>query len=390
MRLSTLFTIFTAVVATPSKRSDLAPLLIPQGLQTSLIAGKYIVKFKETGDLASANSITSILSEPPEHVFQTVFKGFAGSIDQATLNTLRKHPDVEYIEQDAIVTLDALVTQPGAPWGLGRLSSVNGSSTAYTYDDSAGEGTCVYILDTGIDISHPEFGGRAEFLVNYAGGGDIDVHGHGTHVAGTVGSETFGVAKKTKLFGVKVLNNRGSGTYAGIIRGIDFVATDAQSRYCPKGAMANMSLGGARSEALNQASAALVNAGVFLAVAAGNSNLDAAGYSPASEPLACTIGATDSNDARAYYSNYGEIVDLFAPGSDVLSTLPGNRTGLNSGTSMASPHVAGLAAYLAALEGFPGADDLCTRIKNLATVGILTNIPSDTANRLAFNGNPSG
>lgn len=171
-----------------------------------------------------------------------------------------------------------------------------------------------------------EFGGRAKFLVNYAGGGDIDVHGHGTHVAGTVGSETFGVAKKTKLFGVKVLNNRGNGTYAGIISGLDFVARDAQSRYCPKGAMANMSLGGGRSEALNEASAALVNSGVFLAVAAGNSNMNAASYSPASEPLVCTIGATDSNDARAYYSNYGEVVDLFAPGSDVLSTLPGNSS----------------------------------------------------------------
>lgn len=160
-------------------------------------------------------------------------------------------------------------------------------------------------------------------VANFAGGSNGDGNGHGTHCAGTVGGNTYGVAKKTQLYGVKVLDDSGSGSYSGIISGMDFVASDSSSRNCPNGVIANMSLGGGYSAALNQAAASMVSNGVFLAVAAGNDNSNAANYSPASEPSACTVGATDSSDNRSSFSNYGDVVDIFAPGSNIQSTLPG-------------------------------------------------------------------
>jgi subtilisin family serine protease len=172
-----------------------------------------------------------------------------------------------------------------------------------------------------------QFEGRATWLANFAGDNrSSDGNGHGTHVAGTIGGVDYGVAKKTQLFAVKVLNSGGSGTTAGVIAGMDFVTADAPTRSCPNGTVANMSLGGSRSTAINAAAAAMVKAGVFLAVAAGNSNDDSTYYSPASEPTACTVGATDEFDTRAYFSNYGSIVDIFAPGVDVLSSWIGNPT----------------------------------------------------------------
>lgn len=208
----------------------------------------------------------------------------------------------------------------------------------------------------------------------------------GTHVAGTIGSASYGVAKKTTIYGVKVLSNLGFGSNSGIIAGMNFVPTDAASRSCPSGVIANMSLGGGVSAAVNSAAAAMVSAGVFLAVAAGNSATDASTSSPASEPSVCTVGSTTSGDSMSSFSNYGSVVDIFAPGSDILSTWIGGSTNTISGTSMASPHVAGLAAYLAGLEGFPGAVALCDRIKALGTQGVLSGIPSGSSNLLAYNG----
>lgn len=186
-------------------------------------------------------------------------------------------------------------------------------------------------LSLGIYLPYvQEFAGRATWLANYAGDADSDGHGHGTHVAGTVGGITYGVAKKTRLFAVKVLNASGSGTLSGVIAGIDFVAADSAKRTaageCPKGYVANMSLGSGKSDAVNSAAAAAVKAGVFFSVAAGNSDDDAQYYSPASEASVCTVGATDVNDTRAWFSNYGAGVDVFAPGVDVLSSWIGGPT----------------------------------------------------------------
>jgi subtilisin family serine protease len=163
-------------------------------------------------------------------------------------------------------------------------------------------------------------------LYNAVDSSNTDGNGHGTHVAGTIGSAAYGVAKKTQLYGVKVLDSGGSGTTSGVIAGMNFVTTDVQTRSCPNGTVANMSLGGGASASINAAAKAMVSAGVFLAVAAGNSNANAANYSPASEPTVCTVGATESNDARASYSNYGSLVDIFAPGSSILSTWIGSTT----------------------------------------------------------------
>lgn len=178
-----------------------------------------------------------------------------------------------------------------------------------------------------------EFEGRAAQIKTFITNDNTDGNGHGTHVAGTIGSRSYGVAKKTKLYGVKVLDDGGSGSFAGIIAGIDFVASDSKTRNCPKGVVANMSLGGGRSDSVNQAAASLVNANVFLAVAAGNSNADSAGFSPASEPSVCTVGATTISDARSSFSNYGKLVDIFAPGTAILSTW------LNGGTVSNMPYV---------------------------------------------------
>lgn len=264
-------------------------------------------------------------------------------------------------------------------------------SYAYTYDSSAGAGTCVYVVDTGIETSHPEFEGRATFLANFAGDGkNSDGNGHGTHCAGTVGSKSYGVSKKASLYAVKVLDASGSGSNSGVIAGINYVANDAKTRNCPNGAVGSMSLGGTKSTAVNSAAANAVSAGVFFAVAAGNEAADASGSSPASEATVYTVGATDSSDRVASFSNYGSIVDIHAPGVSILSTWIGGSTNTISGTSMATPHIAGLAAYILSLEGKKTPAALSSRLTALATQNKITGLKGSTKNLLAFNGNPSG
>ncbi|RYP73450.1 hypothetical protein DL771_003622 [Monosporascus sp. 5C6A] len=384
MHAALLLSLLPLALAAPAKRAAPAPLLKPRAEQ--LIPNKYIVKFKEGTVSASVEDAVSILSAGADYNYGTVFRGFAGTMDDSALELLRAHPDVEFIEQDAVVSINEYTTQSGAPWGLGRISHRTRGSTDYVYDNSSGAGTCSYIIDTGVEDAHP---GRASMLTSFART-NTDGNGHGTHVAGTIGSASYGVAKATTIFGVKVLDDSGSGTYAAVIAGMDFVASDYTNRECPNGAFANMSLGGGFSAAVNAAAANMVASGVFLAVAAGNSNGNAQSYSPASAPEACTVGATNSNDSRASYSNYGALVDIFAPGSDILSTWIGGGTNTISGTSMATPHIVGLAAYLAGLQGNPGASAMCDLIRDLATPGVLSSIPSGTVNLLAFNGNPSG
>ncbi|KAI1846082.1 hypothetical protein JX265_001004 [Neoarthrinium moseri] len=396
MKAATILSLLPLAIAAPaSKRAGgPAPLLKPRDAGDNLIPGQYIVKMKEGMSTASISDALTLFPGDAEHEWhEGSFKGFAAKISDEDLARIQDHPDVEYVEQDAVVTLNAYTTQTGAPWGISRISHSSRQTTSYTYDDSAGTGVCAYVIDTGILTTHNQFAGRATFLQNYAGdGSNTDGNGHGTHVAGTIGGTTYGVAKKVSLFAVKVLNAQGSGTNSGVISGMNFVASDARTRNCPNGAVANMSLGGSKSTAVNSAAAAMVNAGVFLAVAAGNDGANAANYSPASEASACTVGATTSADALASYSNFGAVVDILAPGSSILSSWIGSNSASNtiSGTSMASPHVAGLAAYLLALEGESTPAALCTRIGTLATKNAISGVPSSTKNYLAFNGNPSG
>ncbi|PFH59488.1 hypothetical protein XA68_12275 [Ophiocordyceps unilateralis] len=390
MKPSLILAILPVVAAAPAtKRAEPAPLLRPRGT-THLIANRYIVKFKDEMSFAGADETIVSLTQKADHVYNHAFRGFAGRLSPNDLEELRNRSDVEYVEQDAVVSIAAFTQQPGAPWGLGRISHRRRGSNTYAYDDSAGAGTCAYVIDTGIEASHPEFQGRATQVRSFVPGQDTDGHGHGTHCAGTIGSRAFGVAKRTKLYGVKVLSDSGSGSYSGIIAGMDFAVQDSRRRSCPRGVVANMSLGGSFSAAINSAAAAMIRAGVFLSVAAGNDNRDASGYSPASEPSVCTVGASTIDDQRSSFSNYGRVVDIFAPGSNILSTWIGGRTNTISGTSMATPHITGLGAYLAGLEGFADPQALCRRIQQLATRDVLTGLPLGTLNLLAFNGNPQG
>ncbi|KAJ3489274.1 hypothetical protein NLG97_g6033 [Lecanicillium saksenae] len=286
------------------------------------------------------------------------------------------------------------VTQSGATYGPARISHRQPGSSEYVYDESAGEGTCAYVIDTGIDVNHPEFEGRATWLAKYGPGPNYDECGHGTHVAGIIGSKTYGVAKKTQLYSVKVLyyseqRRNCVGDNSDIIKGINAVAADAATRSCPNGVVVNMSLGGGYTKALNDAVDALANRGIFVAVASGNENQDARNVSPASASKACCVGGTDANDRRYVNSNYGANVDVAAPGVNVLSTYPNGRTASLTGTSMATPHVAGLAAYLGAKDGVSG-PGVCGTIQNLATANAIVDQIRGTKNLIAFNGNPRG
>nr|ACZ28128.1 serine proteinase [Beauveria bassiana] len=377
MRLSIIAAALPLAIAAPVVEP--APLIEARG-QT--IAGKYIVKHKDTATIGIMDAASKVPNT--ELVYEKVLKGFSATLNQEQLDRLRHDPDVETIEQDAIVSINAVVRQAGAPWGLGRISHRARGATTYDYDSSAGAGTCVYVIDTGVYDSHPDFEGRAKQIKSFVSG-TSDGHGHGTHCAGTIGSKTYGVAKKASIFGVKVLEDSGSGSLSGVIAGMDFVATDRKSRPCSKGTVASMSLGGGHSATVNQAAARLQASGVFVAVAAGNDNRDAAQTSPASEPSVCTVGATDSSDRHSSFSNFGKAVDIFAPGTGILSTWNNGGTNTISGTSMATPHIAGLGAYLLAL-GKGTAGNPCQTIWTLSTKNVLTGVPSGTVNYLAFNG----
>ncbi|KAI0098539.1 proteinase T-like protein [Nemania sp. FL0031] len=391
MRSAVLLGLVPLAFAAPSKRASPAPLHVPRDTGSNLVQGKYIVKLYENAATESLRTTMTTMAADADHVYDVPgFKGFAGALTAEEVETLQNHPDVEFIEQDSIMSINAYVTQSSSTWGLARVSHHSRTATGYVYDSSAGAGTCSYIVDTGIYTAHAEFEGRATWLANYADSSNSDGNGHGTHVSGTVGSKTYGVAKQTKLYAVKVLDASGSGTTSGVVAGMNFVTSDVASRSCPNGTTANMSLGGASSTSINSAARAMVSAGVFLAVAAGNSNTDASTTSPAGEPQACTVGATTSADARASFSNYGSVVDVFAPGQDVLSTWNNGGTNTISGTSMASPHVAGLGAYLLALEGPKTPAALCAYIASIGTSGALSGVPSGTVNKIAFNDNPSG
>ncbi|EAT86323.1 hypothetical protein HBI56_100060 [Parastagonospora nodorum] len=396
MKLSVLLALLPLALAAP------APVIVPRA--GSPIPGRFIVKMKNENLQQLVDTALKLLRKDPAHVYKFAgFGGFAADMADDIVELIRNLPGVEYVEQDAVVKANlgeidsiekrAFTTQSSSTWGLSRVSHINRqtSGTSYTYDSSAGQGTCVYVVDTGIETSHPEFEGRATFLANFAGDGqNSDGNGHGTHCAGTIGSKTYGVAKKASLYAVKVLDASGSGSNSGVIAGINYVANDAKTRSCPNGAVGSMSLGGSKSTAVNSAVANAVTAGVFFAVAAGNDGADASRYSPASEVSAFTVGATDSSDRVASFSNYGTLVDMHAPGVSILSTWLNGGTNTISGTSMATPHVAGVAAYILALEGKISPAALSTRLTTLATKDKITGLKGSTKNYLAFNGNPSG
>jgi subtilisin family serine protease len=294
---------------------------------------------------------------------------------------LSNDPRVIFVEQDSI--MEANITQSNPPWGLDRIDQRDlPLSQTYSYT-TTGAGVNVYIIDTGIRRTHTQFGGRAFIGFDAIGDGQNtnDCNGHGTHVAGTVGGSTFGVAKGVRLFAVRVLSCNGSGSNSGVIAGVNWVTSNHIDP-----AVANMSLGGGASTALDSAVRNSIAAGVTYAVSAGGSNTNAANFSPARVAEAITVGSSTISDARSSFSSFGSVVDIFAPGSSIPSAwfTSDTATATLSGTSMASPHVAGVAARI--LQGNPGASPATVRneIVNNATLNRLTGIPTGTSNRLLF------
>lgn len=235
-----------------------------------------------------------------------------------------------------------------------------------------------------------EFEGRAHQIKSFISGSNVDDLGHGTHCAGTIGSKSYGVAKQVQIYGVKVLSSDDRFQYSDLIAAYDFITKDSPKRSCPNGVIVSGSLGGSYSESLNNAANGMVDKGYFMAIAAGNNNDDASKYSPASASKACTVGGSDSSDKRYNNSNYGSIVDIVGPAVGVLSTLPNNKTAYYTGTSMATPHIAGLAAYIASRDGIKASPSLCATLVKTASKDKITNQSANTVNLIAFNGNPSG
>lgn len=346
-------------------------------------SANYIVVLKQSAGSPSAVAAeqTQHLSGTVNHVYRHVLRGYSARLSANAVRTLRNDSRVAYVERDRIFR--ASVTQSNATWGLDRIDQRSlPLSGTYSYTNT-GAGVTAYIIDTGISFGHNEFGGRATSGYDSVDGGSADdCNGHGTHVAGTVGGSTYGVAKAVSLVAVRVLNCSGSGTTSGVIAGIDWV-TGIHQAGSP--AVANMSLGGSASNALDDAVRRSIADGVSYAVAAGNGNsagrqANACKQSPARVAEAMTISATDSTDRKATWANYGNCVDWFAPGVSITSSWYTSSTATNtiSGTSMATPHTAGVAAQF--LQTNPGASPAAVRtaLYDLTTKGIVTS--SNTAN----------
>jgi len=396
----------TSVIAVPTQ---LVP--IHRVSERALNRG-YIVKFKN-GTVPYANrrswidnqlkkaSLTPLTNAQVETLKvgwrSDVFDGFAGQLSEEAINAFTATGDVEFVSEDRETRLTDLTTQTGATWGLQRLSQQaplknqkdTGIDFQYTYDDSAGNGVDIYIIDTGVQVDHPEFEGRARFAGTFGNGvPGQDIHGHGTHVAGIAASKTYGVARKSNIIAVKVLGDDGRGNTSNIIAGISFAVGQAFQTDTKKPSLINISVISDGTPALDTAVQNAVTLGIHVVVGAGNDGKNSGNFSPARSPFAITVGATNIKDVKSSFSNFGK-VDIFAPGENVLSTFPGNKTQFLSGTSMSTPFVSGLVAYTIALEGDTRPTAMKTRIQNLGSNGVIASVPRGTTNELAFNGVPA-
>ncbi|HYR08336.1 MAG TPA: S8 family serine peptidase [Longimicrobium sp.] len=337
------------------------------------VDGEYVVVLRQG---ANPTGVAAAAGVRPQQVWTEALTGFAAALNAGQLTALRHHPDVAHVEQNQ--TFQPQFVQSPAPWGLDRIDqNTLPLNNQYVYN-SLGVNVIAYIIDTGILASHPEFGGRAGNVYDAFGGTGTDCHGHGTGVAGVVGSKTYGVAKGVRLAGVRVLDCTGTGTTAGIIGGINFVASSH-----PTMSVANISIGGPLSAALNTAVNNLYASGVYVAVAAGNSNASACNFSPGSVAAITTVAASDQSDNHVFGSNFGSCVDLYAPGRNIPTVGLTTTPVIANGTSIAAPHVTGAAALVWATFGGTPATVQSWILTN-ATPGVLSGVPAGTPNKLLF------
>jgi subtilisin family serine protease len=351
------------------------------------VPNSYVVKLKDTqasvlATEATANAVAARNGGGVDRVFGSALRGFTVKLSERQAKRLAADPAVEYVEQDQVFHADTTQSNPPS-WGLDRIDQASlPLSSSYNYT-STGSGVNVYVIDTGVRISHSTFGGRAKNGYDFVDDDAVaqDGNGHGTHVAGTIAGSTYGVAKGATVYGVRVLDDDGSGTTAGVVAGIDWVTANAI-----KPAVANMSLGGGASATIDAAVSRSIAAGVTYAVAAGNSNANASSYSPARVAAAITVGATTNTDARASYSNYGSVLDIFAPGSSITSSWNTNDTATNtiSGTSMATPHVAGVIARYLQNNTSATPAQVSSALTSSATTGKVTSAGTGSPNRLLY------
>ncbi|ONI73352.1 hypothetical protein ALI144C_46455 [Actinosynnema sp. ALI-1.44] len=367
----------TIGLATPANAAEGTVL---EANAADVVPNSYIVALKNTPE--NAASLTKKYGGTVKFTYKAALNGFAADMTAQQARRLAADPAVDYVQADQVVRIQDTQNNPPS-WGLDRIDQRNRPvDSKYTYPNTAANVNS-YIVDTGIRLTHSDFGGRAKtgFDAITSGGTANDCHGHGTHVAGTVGGTAHGVAKGTQLFAVRVLNCQGSGTTAQVVAGVDWVTANHK-----KPAVANMSLGGGASTAIDNAVRRSIQAGVTYAIASGNSNTNACNSSPARVTEAITVNATSSNDARASFSNFGRCTDIFAPGQSIVSAWNTSDTATNniSGTSMATPHVAGAAAlYLSTNPGATPADVQNT-LNTRATPNVVTNPGSGSPNRLLF------
>jgi len=388
-KFAVLTPVMLAVAACQDSTSPVPTTAIPDRVNAARAAvqNDYIVTLRadESDPEGRANGLVKAHGGTLTHVYRHALKGFAvKNLPAAAVAALEQNPHVARVERDGIVSVNGTQT-PAPSWGLDRIDSRTGTDGSYTYPNS-GAGVTAYIIDTGINSSSTDFTGRIGTGQDFVDANPpTDCHGHGTHVAGTVGGTKYGVAKQVTIVAVRVLDCAGNGSDAGVVAGIDWVVGQHQTGQL---AVANMSLGGDLSQSLNDAVQRATDDGIVMVVAAGNSAADACSYSPSSAPSAITVGATTSANGLAYFSNVGSCVDILAPGYNITSDWIGSSTATNtiSGTSMASPHVAGAAALYLSANPTASVTDVTNALITNATSNAISSVPAGTPNKLLYVG----